>query len=90
METNGLNAGYLAPLVHVPLLKVLLVLVFIHHDEVDLPHAVVEKQGVGLVVEFSLGAETRLVREFRRLELIRLLLHDVVHDAQMQGKPRAD
>lgn len=73
-----------------PLLKVLLVLVFVHHNEVDLPHAVVEEQGVGLVVEFFLGAETRLVRELRRPELVHLLLHDGVHDAQTEGKPHAD
>lgn len=68
-----------------PLLKLLLVLVFVHQDEVDLPHAVVEEQRVGLVVELGLGAETRIVRELRRLELQHLLLHDVVHDAQRQG-----
>lgn len=89
-STCGVNESYLPPLVRVPLLKVLLVLVFVHHDEVDLPHAVVEEQGVGLVVELFLGAETRLVRELRRLELVHLFLHDAVHDAQAEGKPRAD
>lgn len=78
METNVTN---LVPLVRVPLVKVLPVLVFVHHDEVDLPHAVVEEEGVGLVVELGLGAEARLVRELHRLELVHLLLHDVVHDA---------
>lgn len=77
---RGVSESYLVPLVRVPLVKVLPVLVFVHHDEVDLPHAVVEEEGVGLVVELGLGAEARLVRELRRLELVHLLLHDVVHD----------
>lgn len=81
---RGVNERYLVPLVRVPLVKVLPVLVFVHHDEVDLPHAVVEEEGVGLVVELGLGAEARLVRELHRLELVHLLLHDVVHNAGTQ------
>lgn len=85
---NSSKECYLAPLVRVPLLKILLVLVFVRQDEVDLPGAVVEEQGVGLFVEQGLGAEMRLVRELRRLELVHLLFHDVVHDVRRQRESR--
>lgn len=53
--------AYLASLEGVPLLKILLVLIFIYQDEIDPPHAVVEEQGVRFVVELFLRAKTRLV-----------------------------
>lgn len=34
---------YLSPLEHMPLLKLLLVLIFVHQDEIDLPLAIVEE-----------------------------------------------
>lgn len=64
-----------------PLLEVLLVLVLVDQDEVDLPHAVVEEEGVRLVVELRLRTETGLARQLGRRVLVHLLLHNVVHDA---------
>lgn len=68
-----------------PLLEVLLVLVLVDQDEVDLPHAVVEEEGVRIVVELHLRRETGLARQLGRHILVRLLLHNVVHDATEGG-----
>lgn len=78
--------GYLAPLEGVPLFKLLLVLVLIHKDEVDLPHAIVEEQRVRLVVEVGLRTETRLARQLSGLVLVHLVLHDTVHEGSAEGR----
>lgn len=53
---------YFTSLERVPLLKLLLVLVFIDQDEIDPSHAVIEEKGVGFVVKLRLGTETQLCR----------------------------
>lgn len=78
--------GYLAPLEGVPLLKVLLVFVLVHKDEVDLPHAIVEEQRVRLVVEVGLRRETRAARQLGGSVLVHLVLHDTVHDGTADGR----
>ena len=66
------------------LLKLLLVLILVHQDEVDPPHAVVEEQGVLLVVELGLWAKTRLTGELCCLIFIDLFLHNVIHGEQRE------
>lgn len=68
-----------------PLLEVLLVLVLVDQDEVNLPHAVVEEEGVRLVVELHLRTETGLARQLGRRVLAHLFFHNVVHDATEGG-----
>ena len=75
---------YLFPLERVLLLKLLLVLILVHQDEVDPPHAVVEEQGVLLVVELGLWAKTRLTGELCCLIFIDLFLHNVIHGEQRE------
>lgn len=69
----------LFPLERVPLLKFLLILILVYQDEVDPPHAVVEEQGVLLVVELGLWAKTRLTGQLCCLILVDLFLHNVIH-----------
>lgn len=78
-DNNKKKEIYLFPLERVPLLKLLLVLILIHQDKVDPPHAVVEEQGVLLVVELGLWAKTRLTGQVCRLILVDLFLHNVIH-----------
>lgn len=71
----------------VPLLELLLVLVLVDQDEVDAPHAVVEVQRVGLVVEVHLRAEGgRVGLQLHTLELVQLFVHQVVHDVRPAGR----
>lgn len=77
---------YFAPLERVPLLKLLLILILIHQDIVDPPHAVIEEQGVRFVIELCLRAKTRLVRQLGLLKLVHIFLHNVIHDAQREAR----
>lgn len=69
------------------LVNFLLLLILVDQDEVDLPHAVVEEQGVRLVIKLYLRAITRLVRKLCCLKLVHLFLHDVVHGAEERLPP---
>ena len=78
---------HLLALKRVPLVEILLVLVLVHQDEVDAPHAVVEEQRVVLPVEVGLRGEARGARQLHNAVLKQLFLHQVIHDVRREETP---